>query len=245
MAAPAVRVPSGPSLTFRGRAYPVLLPKLQDPRLHLAAVILSLQALGQIAFDFRVSIAQILISLATCAVIESGIAFFRQHLIMWPASALITGNGVWWSMNGWWIYVGTAAVSILSKHVIKLGGRHIFNPSNFGLVLCFLVLGERRAEPLELWWGPMDAGVVVALAIIVGGGVAILTRLQLLPVAVAFWVTFAAGLALLTVTGHAMSARWHIGPVTDAYFWWVLVTSPEILVFLFFMISDPKTIPES
>ena len=77
-------------------------------------------------------------------------------------------------MNGWWIYVGTAAVSILSKQVIKLGGRHIFNPSNFGLVLCFLVLGESRAEPLDFWWGPMDAWMVVALAIIVGGGFAIL-----------------------------------------------------------------------
>ena len=93
-AAPAIAAPGGRALTIRGTAYPVLLPTIRDPRLHLAAVILSLQALGQIAFDFRVSIAQILISLATCAVIESGIAFFRQHLIMWPASALITGNGV-------------------------------------------------------------------------------------------------------------------------------------------------------
>ena len=28
------------------------------------------------------------------------------------------------------------------------------------------------------------------------------------------------------------------------YFWWVLVTSPEVLVFLFFMITDPKTTPK-
>ena len=156
MAAPAATAPGGPSLTFRGRAYPVLLPKLRDPRLHLAAVIFSLQILGQVAFDFRVSIAQILISLATCAVLEVGIAAWRQHVLLWPASALITGNGVsfilrvpgtqhgdWWSMHGWWIYVGTAAVSLLSKHVIQIGGGHIFNPSNFGLVLCFLVLGRR------------------------------------------------------------------------------------------------------
>src|SRR4029079_11264250 len=118
-------------------------------------------------------------------------------------------------------------------------------PPQWGLCLSVLVVGEARAEPLDFWWGPMDAWMVVALAIIVGGGFAILTRLKLMHVAVAFWVTFAAGLGLLTVTGHAMSARWHIGPVTDAYFWWVLVTSPEILVFLFFMISDPKTIPAS
>src|SRR5205085_3313102 len=84
---------------------------------------------------------------------------------------------------------------------------------------------------------------VAALAIIVGGGLAILSRLRLLPIAIAFWLSFAAGIGVLAATGHAMTARWHLGPVTGGYFWWVLVTSPEILVFLFFMIPDPKTIP--
>ena len=40
-----------------------------------------------------------------------------------------------------------------------------------------------------------------------------------------------------------MTARWHLGPITGGHFWWVLVTSPEVLVFLFFMITDPKTAP--
>ena len=40
-----------------------------------------------------------------------------------------------------------------------------------------------------------------------------------------------------------MRAAWHVGPIEGAQFWWLLVTSPEILVFLFFMITDPKTIP--
>ena len=91
---------------------------------------------------------------------------------MWPASALITGNGVafilrvpgtqhgdWWSLRGWWIFVGTAAVSLLSKHVIQLGGRHIFNPSNIGLVLCFLVLGTKPRRAARLLVG---ADVAVA-----------------------------------------------------------------------------------
>jgi Na+-transporting NADH:ubiquinone oxidoreductase subunit NqrB len=258
MSAPALAAPGGRALTIRGTQYLLVLPTLRDPRLHLAAVIITLQVLGQVAFDFRVSIAQILISLAVCAVLEVAIAFRRQHVIMWPASALITGNGVafvlrvpgtehgdWWSLHGWWIYAGTAAVSLLSKYVIRLEGRHIFNPSNFGLVLCFLILGPGRAEPLDFWWGPMDAWMVVALVLIVGGGLAILGRLRLLPLAVAFWVSFAAGIGVLALSGHAMTARWHAGPITGAYFWWVLVTSPEILVFLFFMITDPKTIPAS
>jgi len=94
MSAPALAVPGGRALTIRGRAYPLLLPSVRDPRLHLAAVIFSLHALGQVAFHFRLSITQILISLATCAVLEVAIAFRRQHVILWPASALITGNGV-------------------------------------------------------------------------------------------------------------------------------------------------------
>ena len=40
-----------------------------------------------------------------------------------------------------------------------------------------------------------------------------------------------------------MTARWHLGPISGWAFWWLLVTSPEILIFLFFMITDPMTIP--
>ena len=87
------------------------------------------------------------------------------------------------------------------------------------------------------------SGSALALAIIVAGGLAILVRLRLLGIAVGFWVTFAACIAVLAASGHAMTARWHLGPVSDWYFWQVLVFSPEILVFLFFMITDPKTIP--
>jgi Na+-translocating ferredoxin:NAD+ oxidoreductase RnfD subunit len=257
MSAPATVGRGKPTLRIRGTAYPVLLPSWRDPRLHLAAVIVSLQVLGQVAFDFRLSIAQILVSLITCAVLEVGITLRRQRVIMWPASALLTGNGVafilrvpgtehgdWWSMNGWWIFAGTAAVSLLSKYLIQFRGRHVFNPSNFGLVLCFLLLGPELADPLEFWWGPMSPWLALALAIIVGGGLAILLRLHLLSIAITFWVTFVACIGVLAASGHDMTARWHLGPVSDWHFWKVLAFSPEILVFLFFMITDPKTIPE-
>ncbi len=244
-------------LTIRGTPYPVLLPKVSDPRLHLAAVIITLQVLGQTAFGFNLSIAQILVAIGTCALLEVGIAFFRQHVVMWPASALLTGNGVafilrvpgtphgdWWSLHGAWIFAATAAVSLLSKHLIRWRGRHIFNPSNFGLVLCFLVLGENRAEPLDFWWGPMSLWLALAIALIVVGGLTILSRLRLLVVAGGFWLAFAAGIGVLAASGHSMTARWHLGPITGSSFWWLLVTSPEILIFLFFMITDPMTIPK-
>ena len=261
MSAPAAPAPAGRTLTIRGTPYPVLLPKLSDPRLHLAAVITTLQVLGQTAFQFRVSIAQILISLLTCAVLEVAITFRKQHVLMWPASAMLTGNGVafilrvpgtrhgdWWSLRGWWIFMATAAVSLLSKYAIKLplrasGGSHVFNPSNIGLVLCFVLLGRNRAEPLDFWWGPVSPWLLFAFLVIVSGGLFILSRLKLLWIAVSFWLAFAAGIAVLAATGHTMVARWHLGPITGPYFWWALLSSPEVLVFLFFMLTDPKTTP--
>src|SRR5258708_2073897 len=143
-------------------SYPVVLPKLSDPRLHLAATIPSLQVIGQLGFHFELSIAQILLSLGTAALLEMAIAFRSRRVILWPASALLTGNGVafvlrvpgtahgdWWSLRGWWIFVATAAVALLSKYVIKWRGEHIFNPSNIGLVICFLSLARNRANPLD------------------------------------------------------------------------------------------------
>jgi Na+-translocating ferredoxin:NAD+ oxidoreductase RnfD subunit len=258
MSAHAAPGPSGPTLRIRGTAYPVLLPRLADPRLHLAATITSLQVIGQIGFHFELSIAQILLALGTSALLETALAFRGRRVIMWPASAMLTGNGVafvlrvpgtahgdWWSLRGWWIFVGTAAIALLSKHLIRWRGTHVFNPSNIGLVVCFLALGRNRATPLDFWWGPMSAWLVLALAVIVAGGFAILLRLGLLRVALGFWLAFAAGIGVLALSGHAMTARWHLGPISGFHLWWVLITSPEVLVFLFFMITDPKTTPRS
>ena len=127
--------------------------------------------------------------------------------------------------------------------MIRFRGRHFLNPSNFGLVLCFLLLGPGRADPLALWWGPMSPWMVLALAIILVGALVILSRVHLLSLAIVFWVTFAAGIAVIAASGHEMTARWHLGPITGFDFWRVLVLSPEVMIFLFFMITDPKTTP--
>jgi hypothetical protein len=255
MTAPAA-LPRSPGVPLLGIPYPVVLPSLRDPRLHLAVVIVSLQVLGQVAFDFRLSIAQILIAVGTCAVLEVGIVFRQQRLLVWPASALLTGNGVafvlrvpgtehgdWWSLHGAWIFAAAAGGGLLTKHLLRLRGGHVFNPSNIGLVVCFLALGAGRAEPLDFWWGPMSPSLALALAIIVVGGLVILSRLRLLVMAVSFWLAFVAALAVVAATGHALTARWHLGPVAGFHFWTVLAMSPEILVFLFFMLTDPKTVP--
>jgi len=242
-----------------GREYPLVLPTLRDPRMHVAAVLLTLQVLGQTVLGFRLSIAQILICLATGALFEFLVVFFKDHAIMWPASGLLTGNstafilrvpgtlhGQWWSTHGFEIFIGVVVLGMATKYLIRWKGRHIFNPSNVALVLAFVVLGVQHTEPLDLWWIPMGLWMAVTYAILVGGGLLIAWELKMLGLVFGFMIAFAAFLAIAfsQAPDHCMVASWHATPLCGRDLWQILVTSPEVLIFALFMIPDPRTVPD-
>jgi Na+-translocating ferredoxin:NAD+ oxidoreductase RnfD subunit len=246
------------TLTLGETTYPVYLPRIRDPRLHVAAVIITIHVLGQLGLRFQVSVPQILAAILTCAVLEVALTFRSRRAFVWPASAMLTGSGVAlilrvpgtpaddpWSTHKWYVFAGVAAFSLMTKYVIRYRGSHVFNPSNIGLVVAFLVLGSTRAEPLDFWWAPLNLWMITAYAVILAGGLMITARLRLLPLAVTFWVSLAAGIGILAASGHCMTARWAFAPVCGFDFWRVIMISPEVLIFLFFMITDPKTVPAS
>jgi Na+-translocating ferredoxin:NAD+ oxidoreductase RnfD subunit len=248
--------PASRHLTIRGVAYPLILPSARDPRLHVAAVIITIHVLGQVGLGFWVSVPQILAAIVTCAVLEVAITFRQSKALVWPASAMLTGSGVAlilrvvgtvpgdpWSTYAWYVFAIVAGLSLLSKYVIRYRGSHVFNPSNIGLVVAFVVLGSARVEPLDFWWAPLNVWMLIAYAVIIVGGLLITRRLHLLVLAATFWVALTVGVGILAASGHCITARWAFAPVCGADFWRVIVTSPEVLIFLFFMITDPKTVP--
>ena len=141
------------------------------------------------------------------------------------------------------MFAGVAGLSLLTKYVIQYRGSHVFNPSNIGLVVAFVVLGSTRVEPLDFWWAPLNVWMITAYAVIITGGLLITRRLHLLALAATFWVALTVGVGILAGSGHCMTANWAFAPVCGFDFWRVIVTSPEVLIFLFFMITDPKTVP--
>jgi Na+-transporting NADH:ubiquinone oxidoreductase subunit NqrB len=159
--------PSGPQLVVRGRTIPLVLPNRRDPRLKLSAVILTLHVLGQTVLGFKVSIAQIAVTIAAGGLIEAVATFRWEHRLVWPSSGILTGSGVafvlrasgtdngdWWSLNGIHFFVLAVALALACKHLIRPGGRHLFNPSNVGLVWTLLVIGPSHVFPQYCGGGP-------------------------------------------------------------------------------------------
>ena len=256
MAAPSVV--AGRSVRIGSQVYPLVLPRLRDSRLHVAGVVITLHTLGQVGLGFHVSVPQILSAILTCFALQVAITFREKRAFVWPASAMLTGSGIalilrvpstpvgdHWSFHQWWMFSGIAAFSLLTKFIVRRNGSHVFNPSNVGLVIAFIVLGSSRVEPLDFWWAPLsNPAMVIAYLVILVGGSLITNRLGLLTTVISFWLVLTAGTAINAASGQCFTARWAFAPVCGTNMWLTLITSPEIFIFTYFMITDPRTVPQ-
>lgn len=129
--------------------------------------------------------------------------------------------------NYWWVAVLAASVSILSKYILRINGKHIFNPSALGIVVAVLVTGNAWISPGQ--WG---SGAVIMFAVLSLGFI-VTTRVQKLDVSLAFLGSFA-GLMFLR---QIIYLGWPMDHFVQS------VSTGSLLLFSFFMISDPKTIP--
>ena len=79
-----------------------------------------------------------------------------------PASAYISGisAGILIRSPFVWPYFLTSFISILSKYVLRLNGRHIWNPTNFG-VSAMVLLAPATVTVLSIQWGNAVAPMVV------------------------------------------------------------------------------------
>ncbi len=129
--------------------------------------------------------------------------------------------------NHWYTSMFAAFLTVSSKYIFKLNGKHIFNPSAFGIVATLLLTNDAWLSPGQ--WG---ANAVLFFAIITFGFI-VVTRVQKLDVSLAFLFTYAGLLywRQIIVLGWPMDYFIHS------------ISTGSLLLFTFFMISDPKTSP--
>jgi Na+-translocating ferredoxin:NAD+ oxidoreductase RnfD subunit len=147
----------------------------------------------------------------------------------WPhlASAYVSGISVGMLVRSpeFWPYALCAAISIMSKYVIRVDGRHIFNPSNFGIVAMLLLAADAIAG-LSVQWGNNMLPVVVVWCF----GAAIIASVGRFHITITYVLSFVFfSILRAAVTGHPWLSE--VAPLTG----------PMYQLFIFFMITDPKT----
>ena len=154
-----------------------------------------------------------------------GRVFYGKWLNL--ASAYISGIsvGILVRSPAFWPYALCSAISIMSKYVLRVKGRHIWNPSNFGLSVLFFLAPETMAG-LSIQWGNYLAPLLVIWIL----GSVIIWRAKRIHISITYVLAF---LAFAFVRSWITGDPWRseISPITG----------PMYQLFVFFMITDPKT----
>jgi Na+-transporting NADH:ubiquinone oxidoreductase subunit NqrB len=184
---------------------------------------------GILALGWNADYANYLMAFAGCVIAQ----LFAIKYAGFPAhstkSALITSLGLCLLLkaNSPWLFLIAALFAIGQKFLIKINGKHLWNPANFGIVLVIVLSGDA-------WISPGQWGSGALLAFIIGtAGLAVLSNIKRLDTGIVFILTIAAleyvRVILYLGWGHDV--------------WLHKLTNGSLWLFAFFMITDPMTTP--
>jgi hypothetical protein len=177
-----------------------------------------------------------IISIGGCLLFQYAVDSIRSRKFLkpnefdrWGFSVLISAISLCLLLktNDWYVSLLAAFLTVTSKYILRLNKKHIFNPSAFGIVATILFTKDAWLSPGQ--WG---SNAVIFFGVITFGTI-VVTRVQKLDVSLAFLLTFIGLLywRQVYVLGWPMDYFIHS------------VSTGSLLLFTFFMISDPRTSP--
>ena len=194
----------------------------------LAPILITCILLGaQLSYGFLESYTQTALAIITSIVME--LVLSKLFTGKWPhlASAYISGIsvGILIRSPAIWPYALCSMIAITSKYLLRIRNRHLWNPSNFG-ICAMLLLAPAAVATLSIQWGN---SLVPMLAIWTLGSI-IIWRLKRFHITATYVVSFFFFAYLRSlITHHPFEAE--VAPITG----------PMYQLYVFFMITDPKT----
>jgi Na+-transporting NADH:ubiquinone oxidoreductase subunit NqrB len=197
---------------------------LRDPRYFQVLVLSSLLAFGIGVLDFGVAwqnAAAIIVTAQLMQFVGTRLAGLPRFD---PLSALITSLSLTLLLRTEFIALAAmaAAIAVGSKFLVRVRGKHVFNPANVALVI--MMLATDYAWVSSGQWGSAAIGALALTCL----GFLVLTRAK------PFLLAYAA-----LLFGRAL---WLGDPLAIPVH---QLQSGALLIFAFFMISDPKTTPDA
>ncbi len=198
-----------------------------DNRYLAPALITFILIAGHLSFGILEGYEKTVLAIVVAILVEMALGRMVYGTWPHPASAYITGIsvGILIRSLALWPYALCSAISITSKYVLRVRGRHLWNPSNFGICAMLFLAGDTVAS-LSIQWGNYLWPMLVIWVL----GSIIIWRLRRFHITATYVVAFVLFAFLRSaVTGTPWQSE--IAPITG----------PMYQLFIFFMITDPKT----
>lgn len=202
-----------------------------DPRILSSSLLTLILLIGQWKFQILGDdYVPWIVALATCVVTELALHWLHTGKMVNLLSAYISGNSVAILVKPQgsllWPFAVGALLAILSKYVLRYRERHLWNPTNFS-ICALLLLAPGSVSILSHQWGNDPAMVAVIWFV----GLLVVIRARVWHLTIGYLALFAAFAWVRTLfNGQTLEAE--LGPVTG----------PMYQLFMFFMVTDPRTI---
>ncbi len=199
-----------------------------DPRIFQILFLGVLLAAGAWLRDFSLSTAQIILTFVAALAAQHLSFAMRPDAPRSYRSAIITAFSLTLLLraDNLWVHPAAASMAILSKPIIRIRGKHLFNPANFGVIFAMLMLPGAWVSPGQWGQDVAIAGWMIAL------GAFVATRAHRADISWSFLACYVGAMAVRVLY---LGQRW---AVLDHQ-----LMNGALLLFAFFMISDPMTTP--
>lgn len=205
------------------------LLKLRDPRLAQMVVLGTILAAGAALYDFALDPRQVILTFAAVLLAQGISDRIAGRADLNYKSALITALSLSLLLraDSMWAHPMAAAAAVGSKSLIRVRGKHLFNPSCFGVIFALIAIPGVWVSPGQ--WGD---GIALAGWIAVAGTM-VVSRAARADISSGFVLFYGgATLARILWLGQRLAVLTH------------RMASGALLLFAFFMISDPRTAPD-
>ena len=201
-----------------------------DPRYLIAFLITLVLVVAQLRYHVIGGYDRLAVALLTCVATEAVLSWFDRGRVVNLQSAYISGISLTLLVKPQgpvlWPFALGAVLAIASKYVLRYRDNHVWNPTNFAIVVLLLAAPERVSVLSHQWGNDVATNLVIWVF-----GLVIASRVRVLHITLTYVGSFLVLNTLRSVLlGQAILPE--IAPITG----------PMYQLFIFFMITDPRTV---
>ncbi len=215
-------------------------PSKSDIRWKVAALLTFYLVLGVTFLGFSRNPWQMLMVVGLGMVLDVLFTGFFKGVKIFPLSAMISCLSLSillnYTLGFQWIWI-PVFVTIGAKHLLIYKGRHIYNPSLFGICFCLLFGGTYiTLSPSYQWYGAAESAYAAGFFIITGALFLFAFKIR------RNWLIFSFLFFFMLQTLFRAIILQHVIPPSTLFL--SSLVTPSFYLFTFYMITDPGTSPK-